>query len=175
MVAGPVLLELGDLRQVGGVNQQQARSRSSHRSHDDQQDEKGIADEFPPDWSGSAADSVPMGGSSTSRFMDVGWFQHSIEGWDSVAARVRIGLLRTLLPGYLSCRRSCTREKCSKLGTDGSCQRFMVIHVLHLGLTPYGTALQLQRTLMELRKADTDREHVAPAGASPCDYPRAQR
>ncbi len=30
----------------------------------------------------------------------------------------------------------------------------MVIHVLHLGLTPYGTALQLQRTLMELRKAD---------------------
>src|SRR5271167_1744454 len=30
---------------------------------------------------------------------------------------------------------------------------FMVIHVLHLGLVPYGTALQLQRTLMELRKA----------------------
>jgi lipoyl(octanoyl) transferase len=29
----------------------------------------------------------------------------------------------------------------------------MVIHVLHLGLVPYGTALQLQRTLMELRKA----------------------
>jgi lipoyl(octanoyl) transferase len=28
----------------------------------------------------------------------------------------------------------------------------MVIHVLHLGLVPYGTALQLQRTLMELRK-----------------------
>jgi lipoyl(octanoyl) transferase len=29
----------------------------------------------------------------------------------------------------------------------------MVIHVLHLGPVPYGTALQLQRTLMELRKA----------------------
>ena len=29
----------------------------------------------------------------------------------------------------------------------------MVIHVLHLGLVPYGTALRLQRTLMELRKA----------------------
>jgi len=29
----------------------------------------------------------------------------------------------------------------------------MVIHVLHLGLVPYGTALKLQRTLMELRKA----------------------
>jgi lipoyl(octanoyl) transferase len=29
----------------------------------------------------------------------------------------------------------------------------MVIHVLHLGLVPFGTALQLQRTLMELRKA----------------------
>ncbi len=29
----------------------------------------------------------------------------------------------------------------------------MIIHVLHLGLVPYGTALQLQRTLMELRKA----------------------
>jgi len=28
----------------------------------------------------------------------------------------------------------------------------MIIHVLHLGLVPYGTALQLQRTLMELRK-----------------------
>ncbi len=30
----------------------------------------------------------------------------------------------------------------------------MVVHVLHLGLVPYGTALQLQRTLMDLRKAD---------------------
>ncbi len=30
----------------------------------------------------------------------------------------------------------------------------MVIHVLHLGQVPYGTALKLQRTLMELRKAD---------------------
>jgi lipoyl(octanoyl) transferase len=30
----------------------------------------------------------------------------------------------------------------------------MIIHVLHLGLVPYGTALQLQRTLMELRKSD---------------------
>ena len=30
----------------------------------------------------------------------------------------------------------------------------MVIHVLHLGLVPYGTALKFQRTLMELRKAD---------------------
>src|SRR5271167_1827667 len=30
----------------------------------------------------------------------------------------------------------------------------MLIHVLHLGLVPYGTALQLQRTLVELRKAD---------------------
>src|SRR5271167_289917 len=29
----------------------------------------------------------------------------------------------------------------------------MLIHVLHLGLVPYGTALQLQRTLVELRKA----------------------
>jgi lipoyl(octanoyl) transferase len=29
----------------------------------------------------------------------------------------------------------------------------MVIHVVHLGLVPYETALQLQRTLMELRKA----------------------
>lgn len=29
----------------------------------------------------------------------------------------------------------------------------MVIHVLHLGLVPYATALKLQRTLMELRKA----------------------
>jgi len=29
----------------------------------------------------------------------------------------------------------------------------MVIHVLHLGLVPYGTALELQRTLMQLRKA----------------------
>jgi len=29
----------------------------------------------------------------------------------------------------------------------------MVIHVLHLGLVPYGTALELQRTLLELRKA----------------------
>ena len=29
----------------------------------------------------------------------------------------------------------------------------MVIHVLHLGLVPYETALQLQRTLMQLRKA----------------------
>src|ERR1035438_4279306 len=29
----------------------------------------------------------------------------------------------------------------------------MVIHVVHLGLVPYGTALKLQRTLMELRKA----------------------
>jgi len=29
----------------------------------------------------------------------------------------------------------------------------MVIHVLHLGLVPYATALQLQRTLMDLRKA----------------------
>ena len=30
----------------------------------------------------------------------------------------------------------------------------MVIHVLNLGLVPYGTALQLQRTLLDLRKAD---------------------
>jgi len=30
----------------------------------------------------------------------------------------------------------------------------MVIHVLHLGLLPYGTALELQRILMELRKQD---------------------
>ena len=30
----------------------------------------------------------------------------------------------------------------------------MVINVLHLGLVPFQTALQLQRTLMELRKAD---------------------
>lgn len=29
----------------------------------------------------------------------------------------------------------------------------MLIHVLHIGFVPYGTALQLQRTLMELRKA----------------------
>ncbi len=29
----------------------------------------------------------------------------------------------------------------------------MLIHVLHLGLVPYATALHLQRTLMELRKA----------------------
>src|SRR5208282_5091588 len=29
----------------------------------------------------------------------------------------------------------------------------MVIHVLHLGVVPYATALQLQRALMELRKA----------------------
>ena len=29
----------------------------------------------------------------------------------------------------------------------------MLIHVLHLGLVPYATALQLQRTLMELRKS----------------------
>src|SRR5580700_8386360 len=29
----------------------------------------------------------------------------------------------------------------------------MVIHVLHLGLVPYETALQLQRTLLQLRKA----------------------
>jgi len=29
----------------------------------------------------------------------------------------------------------------------------MIIHVLHLGLVPYGTALELQRTLLELRKA----------------------
>jgi len=29
----------------------------------------------------------------------------------------------------------------------------MIIHVLNLGLVPYGTALQLQRTLMELRKS----------------------
>ncbi len=29
----------------------------------------------------------------------------------------------------------------------------MIIHVVHLGLVSYGTALQLQRTLMELRKA----------------------
>lgn len=29
----------------------------------------------------------------------------------------------------------------------------MVIHVLHLGLVPYATAVQLQRTLMDLRKA----------------------
>ena len=29
----------------------------------------------------------------------------------------------------------------------------MVIHVLHLGLVPYGTALQLQGTLLDLRKA----------------------
>jgi lipoyl(octanoyl) transferase len=29
----------------------------------------------------------------------------------------------------------------------------MVTHVLHLGLVPYGTGLDLQRTLMELRKA----------------------
>jgi lipoyl(octanoyl) transferase len=30
----------------------------------------------------------------------------------------------------------------------------MVIHVLHLGQVPYATALKLQRTLMELRKAE---------------------
>ena len=30
----------------------------------------------------------------------------------------------------------------------------MIIHVLHLGLVPYATALELQRTLMQLRKAD---------------------
>ncbi len=30
----------------------------------------------------------------------------------------------------------------------------MVIHVLHLGLVPYNTALQLQRTLLELRKTN---------------------
>ena len=29
----------------------------------------------------------------------------------------------------------------------------MIIHVLHLGLVPYATALELQRTLLELRKA----------------------
>jgi lipoyl(octanoyl) transferase len=29
-----------------------------------------------------------------------------------------------------------------------------MIHVLHLGLVPYATALELQRTLMQLRKAD---------------------
>jgi lipoyl(octanoyl) transferase len=29
-----------------------------------------------------------------------------------------------------------------------------LIHVLHLGLVPYATALELQRTLMQLRKAD---------------------
>ena len=41
-------------------------------------------------------------------------------------------------------------SKCRKLIAD-SC--LMVIHVLHLGLVPYETALRLQRTLMELRKA----------------------
>ena len=30
----------------------------------------------------------------------------------------------------------------------------MVIHVLHLGLVPYATALELQRTLLQLRKAN---------------------
>jgi lipoyl(octanoyl) transferase len=30
----------------------------------------------------------------------------------------------------------------------------MVIHVLHLGLVPYATALELQKTLMQLRKAE---------------------
>src|SRR5215472_2361422 len=30
----------------------------------------------------------------------------------------------------------------------------MIIHVLHLGLTSYGTALELQRTLLQLRKAN---------------------
>ncbi len=30
----------------------------------------------------------------------------------------------------------------------------MVIHVLHLGVVPYGTALDLQRTLLQLRKAN---------------------
>ncbi|HJU27452.1 MAG TPA: lipoyl(octanoyl) transferase LipB [Rhodanobacteraceae bacterium] len=30
----------------------------------------------------------------------------------------------------------------------------MVIHVLHLGVVPYGTALELQRTLLQLRKAN---------------------
>ena len=30
----------------------------------------------------------------------------------------------------------------------------MIIHVLHLGLVPYATALELQRTLLALRKAD---------------------
>jgi lipoyl(octanoyl) transferase len=30
----------------------------------------------------------------------------------------------------------------------------MIIHVLHLGLAPYETALELQRTLLQLRKAD---------------------
>ena len=29
----------------------------------------------------------------------------------------------------------------------------MILNVLNLGLVPYETALQLQRTLMELRKA----------------------
>src|SRR5208283_633760 len=40
--------------------------------------------------------------------------------------------------------------ECSKLISEGS---FMVIHVLHLGVLPNTTALQLQRALMELRKA----------------------
>ena len=30
----------------------------------------------------------------------------------------------------------------------------MILNVLNLGLVPYETALQLQRTLMELRKAN---------------------
>lgn len=33
------------------------------------------------------------------------------------------------------------------------CRFAMVTHVLHLGLVPYGTALELQRTLLQLRKA----------------------
>ena len=45
---GAVLLEFGDLRKIGGVNQQQARSRAQSRGHHDQQREEGIADKLAP-------------------------------------------------------------------------------------------------------------------------------
>ena len=42
------MLEFGDLRQVGGVDQQQAGDRAGRGNDDNQQNEQGVADELQP-------------------------------------------------------------------------------------------------------------------------------
>ena len=48
MVAGAIVLELGDLRKVGGVNQQQAGDRARRGNDHNQQNEQGVANKFQP-------------------------------------------------------------------------------------------------------------------------------
>ncbi len=69
MVAGAIVFELGDLRKVGGIDQQQAGDRAGGGGEHNQQNKQRVADELQPATARFGGVSAVTGGSSTSRFM----------------------------------------------------------------------------------------------------------